>query len=119
MQFIQPRRDHYCKDESYAGAFTCWKDLSWDDDDLDLEAEFKERTATSDAMSLTGLTRTLDIAEPGLKVATMTNRQRKNFNQGVQAVSSNSDVIAICLDQNLSGPEGIVDGPRRDPCYVK
>ena len=65
--------------------------------------------------NVTGLTGTLDIAEPGLKVATMTNRQRRNFNQGVQAVNSNSEVIASCLDENLSGPEGIVDRPPERP----
>ena len=95
-------------------AYVCWTDLSWEDDDLDVETEFKERKAKSDAVTLTSLTGTLDIADPGLKVGTMSSRQRKNFNRGVQAVSSNSDVISNCLDKNLSGPEGIVDRPRSD-----
>ena len=122
LQFIQPRRECFWDDNTYADAYICedpwtpcsfttFADLDWNDATLDLEEEFRDRTAKSDATSLTALTGALDIAEPGLKIATMTHRQRKNFNRGAQAVSSNSDVIASCLDQNLIGPVGLVDRP--------
>ena len=76
LQLTQPRRDCYDQSNRWAGAYVCWTDLSWEDDDLDVETEFKVRKAKSDAVSLTALTGTLDIADPGLKVGTMLNRQR-------------------------------------------
>ena len=94
--------------------------MDWNDNDLDLEEEFKERTEKSDAPTLTALTGTLDIAEPGLKMTTMTQRQRKNFNRGARAVSRQTDVIADCLKQNMLGPEGTMERPPERPmlCIV-